>query len=99
MSGLAPSKTTNLHGVWICGGFLGVRCIECDHRAVLEQEQLPAIRSGNMTELYSLKLRCQGCGRAGQGKAFWEMCTPFDREEAELFLRGRDIKKPVVLHR
>lgn len=99
MSNLAPSKISNMHGVWMCGGLLGVRCLGCDHRAVLDKQRHTFIRNGNMTELYNLKLRCAGCGLAGQGKAFWEMCTPFTREEADLFLRGRDINKPVVLHR
>ena len=96
---VAPSRTTNCHAVWLHGGFLGVRCLACDHRAVLHKDQHEFFRQGNMTELYSLKLKCQGCGASGKGKEFWEMCTPFDKEEAERFLRGYNIGKPVTLWR
>src|SRR4051812_36085516 len=83
----------------ICGGLLGIRCLSCDHRAVLDAEALPVIQRGNMTPLYSLNLACRACDRKGSGKDHWGMCTPFDREEADRFMRGYDIGKPATLHR
>lgn len=80
----------NLHTVWTRGALLGIRCKQCDHRAVLDKDRLPGIRRANMTLLRSLTLRCQGCGAKGNGADHWAMCTPKDMEDAKRFLSGSD---------
>ena len=92
---LGPSRyiarmTDSLHTVWTRGELLGVRCKQCDHRAVLDKARLPGIRRGNMTLLRSLTLRCQGCDANGKGADHWAMCTPKDTEDAKRFLSGYD---------
>jgi DNA-directed RNA polymerase subunit RPC12/RpoP len=89
----------NLDGVWAYGGYLGVRCLHCNHRAVFHQSRMSTIRAGNRTKLHSLKLRCARCGLVGRGKAYWEMCAPSNEEEARAFLRGDDIGRSAVLDR
>ena len=76
---------------------LGVRCLNCDHRAVLDSQEVTIIRKANMTPLRILKLRCQKCGVIGAGKNFWEMCTPLDGAEVDQFLMGHDIGRKVGL--
>jgi hypothetical protein len=89
----------DLDGVWTYGGYLGVRCLHCNHRAVIHQSCMSTIRAGNRTNLHSVKLRCARCGVAGRGKAYWEMCTPLNEDEARAFLRGNDIGRSAVLDR
>lgn len=86
----------NLHTVWTTGELLGVRCAECDHRAVLSQTELPTIRRGNMTRLRDLKLRCGHCGIRGQAPDQFMLYLPLDREEADRFMRGADVRTAAV---
>jgi hypothetical protein len=89
----------SLHDVWMNGGFLGIRCLHCGHRTMLHKSRRPTIRDGNMTRLHTLKLKCACCGSVGRGKDHWEMCTPFNDDEADRFLWGDDIGRPVELLR
>ena len=77
----------NLHIVWMSGELLGIRCKQCDHRAVLDSTKLPGIHRSNMTLLRNLTLRCQSCGK---GPDHWSMVTPADHEDAKRFLSGYD---------
>jgi hypothetical protein len=64
---------------------------------LLDSQRASIIRKDNTTPLRLLKLKCHGCGVIGAGKNFWDLCTPFDREEAARFLLGQDIGRKVVL--
>lgn len=86
----------NLHTVWSHGALLGVRCVACDHRAVLSAAELPTIRRGNMTRLRDLKLRCGSCGARGQAPEQFGLYLPPDREAADRFMRGDDGRAAVV---
>jgi hypothetical protein len=94
---MSADHSVNLHGVWMTGGLLGVHCLHCGHRTVLNSKRTKIIRKDNPTPLRVLKLRCRECGVIGAGKDMWQMCTPFDREEADRFLAGQDIGRTVVL--
>jgi hypothetical protein len=80
--------TDNLHTVWMTGELLGIRCVACDHRAMLSPAELPAIRRDNMTRLRDLKLRCGHCGARGRAPDQFTLYLPLDREQADGFLRG-----------
>jgi hypothetical protein len=80
----------SLHSVWTYGGFLGIRCKGCDHRAVLDRERCPQIRNSNMTRLRDLTFKCAGCGVTGKGADLWAMALPMDHEQAKRFLSGYD---------
>jgi hypothetical protein len=67
----------NLHGVEVYGHGLAVECTACGHRAVITIG-----RRGDMTQIYDLKLRCQGCRTAGRFKAW----LPVSAAEATAFL-------------
>jgi hypothetical protein len=96
---IAPAGgIVNLHGVWSSGGWLGVRCVHCGHRGVLHKDKFDFIYEGNMTMLYKLRLRCQGCGLSGAGRDYWEMCTPHNEDEVDRFVRGYDIGRMAELH-
>ena len=85
-----------LHTAWTTGSLLGVRCVSCDHRAVLSPAELPAIRRGNMTRLRDLKLRCGHCSFSGKAPDQFTLYLPPDREAADRFLRGDDGRAAVV---
>ena len=88
-----PTKnqtTDSLHTVWENGGFLGLVCKACDHRAVLDRSAMPIIRWNNMTPLRSLTLRCGSCGASGKGSEHWTMFLPIDVEQARRFISGYD---------
>ena len=72
------------------GALLGVRCVACDHRAVLSPVELPTIRRGNMTRLRDLKLRCRAPGVRGQAPEQFMLYMPKDQEAADAFIRGGD---------
>ena len=82
--------TDSLHTVWESGGFLGIVCKACDHRAVLDRSSMPIIRWKNMTPLRSLTLRCKFCGASGKGPEYWDMFLPVDEDQANRFVRGYD---------
>lgn len=96
---MAPTKVDTIHGVWVWGGFLAVRCIRCNRRAVLQKERHPFIRYGVMKPLSGVKLRCSGCKVAGAGNQYWEMWVPSDQEEANQFLRGYSVRMKATLSR
>jgi hypothetical protein len=80
-----PTKnqiTDSLHTVWENGGFLGLVCKGCDHRAVVDRSAMPIIRWNNMTSLRSLTFRCGSCGASGKGPEHWTMFMPMDAEQA-----------------
>ena len=80
----------SLHTVWMLGELLGIRCVACDHRAVLSPTEFPEIRRANMTRLRDLKLRCGHCGVRGHEPDQFTLCMPEDREQADSFMRGHD---------
>jgi hypothetical protein len=80
----------SLHTVWENGGFLGIVCKACDHRAVLDHSTMPIIRWNNTTLLRSLTLRCGSCGASGKGQEYWAMYLPKDVEQARRFISGYD---------
>lgn len=82
--------TDNLHTVWMSGELLGIVCKQCEHRAVLGPDRLPAIHRANMTRLRDLKLKCASCGASGKGADHWTMVMPADNEAAKRFLSGYD---------
>ena len=82
--------TDSLHTVWESGGFLGIVCKACDHRAVLDSSAMPIIRWNNMTPLRRLTLRCGSCGASGKGQEYWTMYLPKDVEQARRFISGFD---------
>jgi hypothetical protein len=90
------AKVDNLHTVWATGGLLGILCVACDHRAVLAPSELPFIRRGNMTRLRDLKLRCGHCGSGGQAPDLFTLYLPPDRQEADRFMRGHEVRAAMV---
>ena len=80
----------SLHGAWIYGGRIGVRCNGCDHRAILTDTEVPTIRRGNMTLLRTLKLRCQRCAAGGTALDRFTLYLPANQEQADAFMRGSD---------
>ena len=82
--------TASLHTVWENGGFLGIVCKACDHRAVLDSSAMSIIRWNNMTPLRNLRLRCSSCGASGKGPEHWTMFLPLDVEQGQRFIRGYD---------
>lgn len=52
---------TNLHSLANSGLPLGVRCISCGYRALVDPRRLDA-HDGNMKELRRLRLVCSQCG-------------------------------------
>jgi hypothetical protein len=85
-----------LNTVWSSGALLGIRCVGCDHRAVLGVAELPIIRRGNTTRLRDLKLRCGHCGGRGQAPESFGLYLPSDREDADSFVRGAEVRAAVV---
>jgi hypothetical protein len=51
----------NLHTADCYGQPPGVRCLACDHRALVPLDKIGA-KSGSMTSLKSLPLKCIACG-------------------------------------
>ena len=94
LSGPMPDT---LHTVWSTGALLGIRCHGCDHRAVLGVAELPTIRRGITTRLRDLKLRCGHCAIRGQAPESFGLYLPSDREDADSFMRGAEVRVAVVI--
>ncbi len=84
----------NLHTVAVSADLLGIRCAACGRRKLLGKEHLP-IHRGNMTPLYALKFRCDGCGARNSGRPtdkVFALYIPFTDEEAKAFMEGADLE-------
>jgi len=88
-----PTRSTPF---WSSGALLGIRCAAWDHRAVLSATELSTIRRGNATRLRDLRLRCGHCGERGQAPEQFTLYMPEDVDEADGFMRGKDVTTAVV---
>lgn len=81
---LARMQGANFHTVYMFAGILLVECKGCGRRQSLDKTQAP-IRQGNMTELRSVKFRCnnQSC-RSLDARLY----IPHSQDEATMWLAG-----------
>ena len=67
----------NLHSIWSYGQPLGVECRGCGHRALAFADRVETFK-GDMTELRTLRFKCQACG--SRDWAGWLLGNPADRD-------------------
>jgi hypothetical protein len=83
----------NLHTVHMYGGLLALRCEDCGHRVVLEEEKwrdsegARFIHKGAMKSLDRIKFVCSACKSRNV-----KWVIPFSWEDAKALLSGQNIK-------